>query len=242
MASDRFLFPGEIIPPEILPTSSNLSSKLKLGPGLVYTPPSTITSTAPGALQVDPRKNAIWIEHNTGRYISHPSDLIIATVHHSAADYYHCSITPHTSLCLLPHLAFEGATKKTRPQLQPGSLVYARIIKADKDSETEMLCYNPSSGKSDGMGELKGGMLFDISLGMARRLLMKGAEGGVVCLEELADKLAFEVAVGRNGKVWVKGGGIKETLIVGKTLVESDKSNLQGDEQRKLVRKVLKSI
>ena len=242
MAPDRFCFPGEIIPPDILPVPSKQSGKLKLGPGLFHTPPSTITTTLPGPLQVDLRKNAIWIEHNAGRYIPQPSDVIISTVHHSAADYYHCSITPHTSYALLPHLAFEGATKKTRPKLQPGSLVYARILKADKDSETEMLCYNPSTGKSEGMGELKGGMLFDVSLAMARRLLMKGSEGCVVCLEELAEKLAFEIAVGRNGKVWVKSGGVRETLIVGKALVESDRRNLREEEQRKWVKTALKSM
>lgn len=242
MATDTFLFPGETIPPDRLPTSSNLSSKLKLGPGLFHRPPSTITTTLPGTLQIDKRKNAIWIEHTTGRYIPHPSDVVISTVHHSAADYYHCSITPYTSYALLPHVAFEGATRKTRPQLQPGSLVYARIAKADKDSETELLCYNPSTGKSEGMGELKGGMLFDISLGMARRLLMKGSEGGLVCLNELAEKLAFEIAVGRNGKVWVKSGGVRETLIVGNVLMESDKGNLHEEEQRKLVKRLLKSM
>ena len=184
----------------------------------------------------------MWIEHATGRYIPQPSDVVVATVHHSAADYYHCSITPHTSHALLPHLAFEGATKKTRPQLQPGSLVYARIVKSDKDSETEMLCYNSSTGKSEGMGELKGGMLFDTSLGMARRLLMKGSEGRVVCLEEMAETLAFEIAVGRNGKIWVKSAGVRETLIVGKALVESDRGNLTEEEQRKWVKKALKSL
>ena len=83
-------------------------------------------------------------------------------------------------------------------------------------------------------------MLFDISLGMARRLLMKEAEGGMVCLEELAEKIAFEIAVGRNGKVWVKSGGIKETLVVGRALVESDQRNLNVEEQRKLVKKLLR--
>ena len=87
---------------------------------------------------------------------------------------------------------------------------------------------------------MKDGMLFEISLSMARRLLMKGSEGRVVCLDELAEKIAFEVAVGRNGKVWVKSKGIKETLIVGRTMVESDKGSLSVEEQRKLARRLLR--
>lgn len=92
------------------------------------------------------------------------------------------------------------------------------------------------------MGELKGGMVFDVSLGMARRLLLakQREEGRVAVLEEIAEKVAFEVAVGRNGKVWVKSETIKGTLLVGKALQETDTQGLGLDEQVKLVRKLLK--
>jgi exosome complex component RRP40 len=94
------------------------------------------------------------------------------------------------------------------------------------------------------MGELKGGMLFDISMGMARRLLMakQREDGGVAVLEEIAEKVAFEIAVGRNGKVWVKSGGVKETLLVGRALQEADVQGLTVEEQVKLVRKMIKQV
>ena len=94
------------------------------------------------------------------------------------------------------------------------------------------------------MGELKGGMVFDISLGMARRLLMgkQKEDGGLLVLEEIAEKLPFEVAVGRNGKVWVNSGGVKEILLVGQALQEVDRQHLSLDEQKKLVRRLLKNI
>ena len=94
------------------------------------------------------------------------------------------------------------------------------------------------------MGELKGGMLFDVSLGMARRLLLnkQKEEGGMVVLEEIAEKVAFEIAVGRNGKVWVKSKGVKETLLVGRALQETDRNALGIEEQGKLVKKLLQQI
>lgn len=94
------------------------------------------------------------------------------------------------------------------------------------------------------MGELKGGMVFDVSLGMARRLLLarQQEEGGLVVLEEIAEKVAFEVAVGRNGKVWVKSGGVKETLLVGRALQETDREGLGVEEQGRLVKKLLRGI
>ncbi len=178
------------------------------------------------------------------QYIPQASDVILATVHHSSTDYFSCSITPYTSFALLPHLAFEGATKKTRPQLSSGSLIYARIATAPKHIDPELVCYNPSTGKSEGMGELKGGMVFDLSLGMCRRLLMarQKEDGGVALLEGMAEKVAFEIAVGRNGLVWVKAGSVKETLLVGKALQETDRGCLGVEAQEKLVRKLLKQL
>lgn len=61
------VLPGEGISPEVLPVSSNHSIPLKLGPGLRHVPPSAITPTLAGALNVDQKKNAIWVENNSGR-------------------------------------------------------------------------------------------------------------------------------------------------------------------------------
>ncbi|KAL2037886.1 hypothetical protein N7G274_009361 [Stereocaulon virgatum] len=242
MASQKIVLPGETIGSDVLPIPSNPNLPLKLGPGLRHAPPSTITATIAGPLCIDQKKNAIWVESNSGRYIPQPNDLIIATVHHSSTDFYSCSITPYTTYAQLPQLAFEGATKKTRPQLNSGSLIYARVLTASKHTDPEIVCYNPSTGKSEGMGELKGGMVFDVSMGMARRLLMakQREDGGVAVLEEIAEKVAFEIAVGRNGKVWVKSGGVKETLLVGRALQEADVLGLTVEEQVKLVRKMIR--
>lgn len=108
--------------------------------------------------------------------------------------------------------------------------------------DPELVCYNPSTGKSDGMGELKGGTLFELSLGMCRRLLMSRQDGGVVVLEEIAAKIPFEVAIGRNGVIWVKAGTIKETLVVRNALQETDSTDLGVVEQEKLVKKLLRHI
>ncbi|KAL8972465.1 MAG: hypothetical protein Q9197_002758 [Variospora fuerteventurae] len=242
MASLTLVMPGEVLSEDVLPVPSNKSVPLRLGPGLRHIPPSTVTTTIAGPLCVDGRKNAVWVENNGGRYIPQPNDVVIASVHHSSTDWYHCAITSHTAFALLPQLAFEGATKKTRRQLTPGSLIYARVLSASKHLDPEIVCYNPSTGKSEGMGELKGGMVFDVSLGMARRLLLNKQrdEGALIVLDELAGELAFEIAVGRNGKVWVKADGVKATLLVGKALQDTDRDALKIDEQRKLVKKLLR--
>jgi exosome complex component RRP40 len=158
---------------------------------------------------------------------------------------FHASLSDYSSFASLPQLSFEGATKKTRPQLVQGSIVYARVTLANKHMDPELECVSSSTGKSDGLGPLTGGMLFNISLGMARRLLMtKSAEQGkVVVLDELgAAGVAFEIAVGRNGKVWVDSKNVKTTLVVGKVIQETDAKHLSVEEQKKLVRKLVRDL
>lgn len=164
-------------------------------------------------------------------------------MHHGAADFYYVQLTPHTTNALLPVLAFEMATKKTRPQLASGQLVYARVSLANKHMDAELECVNPATGKADGLGPLKDGMLFTVSLGFARRLLMPRsvAEGRVVVLEELGNMgLGFEIAVGRNGKVWVNSEAVRAVLIVGRALRETDEGRLDVEAQRKLVKKLVR--
>lgn len=240
--SMTYLLPGDIVPAEQLPQSQKKA--LTIGPGLQYRPPSTITATTSGALHSDSRKNALWLETNgVGRYVPAVGDLVLATVHHSSVDYYHLSISPYTSHASLPQLAFEGASKKTRPILSAGSLVYARVSLANKHMDPELECMHPNTGHAEGLGELKGGMVYEISLGLARRLLMSKPreQGGVAVLEELAEKgLRFEVAVGRNGKIWVNGEGVKTTLLVGVAVRQVDDQDLSLEQQVKLAAKLVR--
>lgn len=109
--------------------------------------------------------------------------------------------------------------------------------------DIELECAHPTTGKADGLGELKDGTIFDISLGMARRLLMANPpeEGRVCVLEELGEKgLRFEVAVGRNGRVWIDSESVKTTLTIGRALQETDRRGLTIEEQSKLVRRLMK--
>jgi len=65
MATEIFVFPGDILDSEALPSHPKLP--LKLGPGLRHIPPHTITPTVAGQLCVDKRKNAVWVEYSGSR-------------------------------------------------------------------------------------------------------------------------------------------------------------------------------
>jgi len=248
MASPTVLLPGDVIDPSSLSINQNTSKALTLGPGLRYTPPSTLHATSAGTLHTDSRKNVVWLETSAqdSRYVPIPGDLVIATVHHSSVDVFQCSLSPYTAHATLPQLAFEGATKKTRPMLQPGSVVYARVTLAERHMDPEIECVHSTTGKSEGLGELKGGMVFGISLGMARRLMMAKTrdEGRVAVLEEAAEKhgARFEIAVGRNGKIWIRGETIKMTAVLGRLIKETDEKSLTVEEQVKLVKSMMKTV
>ncbi|KAI1337156.1 hypothetical protein F5Y15DRAFT_391597 [Xylariaceae sp. FL0016] len=237
------VLPGEQIDPATIP--SHPKKPLKLGPGLRHIPPSELVPTVSGLLVTDRKKNSIWVEYNGGRYIPAVGDLVIGTVQRSAAEWYYVTLSDYTSNAMLPQLAFEMATKKTRPNLNSGALVYARVCLANRHMDPELECVSPTTGKAEGLGPLNGGMLYDISLGMARRLLMRKSleEGKVAVLEELGGSgLAFETAVGRNGKIWVNSESIKTVLVVGRAVQETDEKNLSIDQQKKLVRKLIKEM
>ena len=93
----------------------------------------------------------------------------------------------------LDGLAFEGATKRNRPNLkvrasafshrffslathdlaarmQVGSLIYARVSLAHRDMEPELECFDAQTRKAEGFGDLKGGLVVRCSLMMCRQL------------------------------------------------------------------------
>ncbi|GAM82707.1 hypothetical protein ANO11243_006910 [Dothideomycetidae sp. 11243] len=232
------LLPGTPIPASSITTTS--SRPLALGPGLRLLASETLVATTAGSLSLDARKNALWLTPPSGgRYTPSVGDLVVATVARSAAESYNCTIVPHTPPAVLGQLSFEGATRKTRPQLSSGALVYARVARVEKGGEVEIECVDASTGKASGLGPLKGGVVVDVSPAFARRLML-GSKGGVVVLEELGAKVGFEIAIGRNGRVWVDAGGVRETMRVVRVIRRTEEEGLDVRAQRKVVEKVLR--
>merc|ERR1712000_766654 len=77
------VLPGDEIDESYIP--SHPKKPLRLGPGLQHSPPDDIIPTIAGQLATDHQKNAIRIETSGGRYMPRVGELVIGTVHHSAA-------------------------------------------------------------------------------------------------------------------------------------------------------------
>jgi exosome complex component RRP40 len=118
---------------------------------------------------------------------------------------------------LLGTLAFDGASKRNRPKLQNGDIVYCRVREAHPHMEMQLTCETPASQtKKDWSSgealysELTDGMVLQISTTHARNLLHPKN----LLLTELGRYISFEVAVGCNGLVWLKAGNIVDSVII----------------------------
>eukprot|EP00750_Incisomonas_marina_P006121 INCI14330.1.p2 GENE.INCI14330.1~~INCI14330.1.p2 ORF type:complete len:248 (-),score=47.56 INCI14330.1:2405-3061(-) len=111
----------------------------------------SITATKAGVFRFRP-KNRFWVENNQKRYVPVTDDVVIGVVASRHAENYKVDVGT-SSLVQLDALAFDGASKRNKPNLQVGDVVYARVILANCDVEPEISCaVSERSGKKNGLG------------------------------------------------------------------------------------------
>ncbi|XP_076194470.1 exosome complex component RRP40 [Aptenodytes patagonicus] len=152
---------------------------------------------------------AYWVDSQQKRYVPVKGDHVIGIVTAKAGDVFKLDVGG-SEQASLSYLAFEGATKRNRPNVQVGDLIYGQFLVANKDMEPEMVCID-SSGRSSGMGIIgQDGFLFKVSLGLVRKLLAPKCE----IIQELSQLYPFELVLGMNGRIWVKAKTVQQTLII----------------------------
>ncbi|KAH3744624.1 Exosome component 3 [Pelomyxa schiedti] len=181
--------------------------ELRIGPGLAQIGQS-IVATKAGVLRYKDKHKYYWIDSNQKRYVPALEDLVIGVIVDQMKDFYSVDLgCSHYGL--LPILAFEGATKRTRPNLQVNSLVYARVKLASPDRDPELECMSVRQ-KTDGFGELCGGYMTKCSLQVCRQLLDPDCE----VIRVLGERYPYEIAVGLNGRVWVASVSAAHAILI----------------------------
>ncbi|VDO18492.1 unnamed protein product, partial [Heligmosomoides polygyrus] len=167
------------------------------------------------------------------RYVAEKGDRVIGIVTGSAGDFYKLDIgTPENAT--ISFLAFEGATKRNRPDLKIGDIVFAQVIDEFAHTDVELTCID-SVSRARGLGALSGGFMFKVSCNLARRLLSSNSQ----LLKLLGKDYKFEITVGLNGRVWLKGVVHKEITTIyniikwSEYVLESDIPKYVEDEIRK---------
>ena len=220
-----------IIPGDILPIDTEGSTKTSIGPGIYKNPKThTIIPASAGLLNIKVNKKqtnqVAYIEASSKRYVPQANDLVVGIVVGVFGESYKLQLQDFSTTVVLSMMAFPNATKKNRPNLKVGQAVYARVSQAIPEVETELECVD-SSGKEGGFGLLsEAGYIFDLQLHFARELLFNPNS---IVLEKLAARCQFEIAIGINGKVWIKCG---DGLVVDQTK-ESEKEDAEGDSKMK---------
>ncbi|KAF9082152.1 Exosome component 3 [Mortierella sp. GBA35] len=204
-----FVLPGDELPETGLLDNPSGARRVTLGPGLSTLDDGSINAVKAGIVKHNSLGNRWWVESNQRRYVAAQGEAVIGVVTGKTAEHYKVDIGA-AQPALLGVLAFEGATKRNKPNHNIGDLLYCRVSMANKDMEAELECMNPTTGKADGYGELKSGFVIKVSLGLARRLL----DPKNLVLRQLGQHIPFETAVGTNGKVWVNSGKPEHTILI----------------------------
>ncbi|KAF9578173.1 Exosome component 3 [Lunasporangiospora selenospora] len=216
------ILPGDLLPPTQSQDSEDvvMAPVIKLGPGLQPMSDESIVAVKAGILQSTASANRWWVQSNQKRYVPSSGESVIGIVRGKTAEHYKLDIgAAHPAL--LGVMAFEGATKRNRPNHEAsilGDLLYCRVALANKDMDPELECFNPTTGKADGYGGLEGGHVFKVSLGLARRLL----DPKTLVLRLLGQHIPFETAVGINGRVWINSASASHTILVCNAIKNSE--------------------
>lgn len=230
---NRVVLPGDVIG-SVADLEGRLEgkNKIKLGPGLREVN-GVIMAYKAGVFRH--RNPSIYmIDCNQRRYIPVKEEKVIGIITNRGSDSYKVDIGGAMPASL-PSLSFEGATKKNKPNLQIGDIVYARLCVANKDMEPELDCTD-GSGNSTGLGQLSGGFMINCSLGLSRKLLSKE----FVVLKCLGKHFSFECTVGMNGRVWINSSSIPHTITVANAVSNSEYMN--NNQIETMVKQLVKGI
>lgn len=205
------VLPGEVIQ---VP-DANDRSKIILGPGLRRHLDQVVISKS-GVLRVK-APNVYWVDNYQKRYVPVKGETVVGVVVNRLGDTFKVDIGS-SEQASLSYLAFEGATKSNRPDIQIGDIVFAKLLVASRDMEPELVCVN-SLGKKGKFGVLQqDGFVFTCSLNLIRKILNPDYQ----LLKTLGSKIPYDIAVGMNGKIWLRAKTIKETIAVGNAILAAE--------------------
>lgn len=234
---------GPVLPPTPVPLAlPHPPTVLKLGPGLRLQDSTPVISqagilfrsvglekTKTGRVQTE-RWHVERIK--SGFYLPSVGDPLVLTVLQRSpygTECYLCSYTPLAPPLLLPYLAFENATKRNKPELKQGDLVYARVTRMGAgEGEVECLA---GSGRAEGFGELKGGTVAKVQAGICRRCETSASESSLLfeanpllstrllssshhLLPALGSHFTFDIAIGLNSQIWISAPSVLDTLCI----------------------------
>jgi len=243
MEESRFtvVLPGDKLVLRDLASSSGNDhcDNIKIGPGLKIAGGSKVLASRCGLLRgsvhgqyYSDSSAANWLDYRQKRYVPILNDTVVGQIVQKTADSYKLDIG-WADLASLSALNFEGATKRNKPNIRIGDLILGRVSQI---VEPELTCLG-KSGVSRCLGVLPdGGYLTRQNLNVPRKLLSESFP----LLDELGEEISFEMCIGANGWLWIKGCSVKETVAVVRAVEASDR--LTVDLVKPFVKRLIEQL
>ena len=124
------------------------SLNAKFGRGLHISEKNVVASLAGPIHHQSANAQYYWVENNEHVYHPRENDQVVGIIEERGGDFYRVNIFSG-QLALLSRLAFEGATKRNRPELKRGDVIYTRVSACSKHCDTELSCISSSGSRKE---------------------------------------------------------------------------------------------
>jgi exosome complex RNA-binding protein Rrp4 len=180
------------------------------------------------------------IYRSVGKYYSPKvDDFVIGTIVQKSSEFYKVEINTYTP-AILNTKDFEGATKKSKPNLNLGDTIFARVLKVNKFDAPILSCISQHSTKTWATGEsyfggLKNGNIFNFP-----KINTWDFYKDNYALKRLEDYVKFDISIGCNGKLWINSDSVENIFSIYEILI----SSIENDNQvvEKLIHEKFKNL
>lgn len=142
---DKRVVPGDNV---ISLVMSGLDAEI--GPGIGFRSKGDQTLVvSEGAGRINPNDPTyICLENSSRIYLPQVGDKVIGIIEDRGTDLYRVNIFA-TGTATLNRLGFDGATKRNKPELRPGDVVYASVTSSDSLRDIEISCISETGLRKD---------------------------------------------------------------------------------------------
>eukprot|EP00898_Chlorokybus_atmophyticus_P005746 jgi/Chlat1/6172/Chrsp41S05715 len=207
-----------VVPGDVVQAVPNKASVLRIGAGLMQMGDHIVATKAGVVRQT--KQGKLWIEGRQKRYIPTLEDCVIGVVNERYGENYAVDVGG-PFIASLPGLSFEGATRRNRPNLQARARWCTAVLWRAAETRTRNSPVRMPAGKPQGSGRYRAATASTLpARSLASELLSKPAAPVLEALEKASIK--FEIAIGVNGRVWVKTGSPASTVLVSNAILQSE--------------------
>lgn len=114
---------------------------------VVATRTGTLEASKPATAKKDQSLLVDVTPWHATRYLPKVDDTIIAIVTQKNPEFFTLDINGH-STAMLSSLEFLGATRRDKPKYEEGTLVFCKVILADRLAKTQLSCISALDKKS----------------------------------------------------------------------------------------------